>query len=184
MVAPAGFATTIMIARFANELCCGMVEMAVINELAFPTSRRYRQYLPWVRIPRRLHDTMVLEWRIDGAIRHYKRALHASRLQSLKQLLVEARGEYDIHNAVRVVCQVMAFRLPADHCAPGFHKTVHHNGILMRDACSDVFAKRVSLRGIGAAGRNWNGKMARGIFVRKDEKMVTPAVLNPHSPIV
>lgn len=41
MIAPAGFATTIMIARFANELCRGMVEMTVINELAFPTSRRY-----------------------------------------------------------------------------------------------------------------------------------------------
>lgn len=38
-IAPAGFATTVMIARFANELCRGMVEMTVINELAFPTSR-------------------------------------------------------------------------------------------------------------------------------------------------
>lgn len=43
MVALAGFATTVMIARFANELCRGMVEMTVINELAFPTSRRYRR---------------------------------------------------------------------------------------------------------------------------------------------
>jgi len=77
MILPAGFATIIMIARFTNELC-GMVEMTVINELAFPTSRQYspqKEYFNGVRMTDRRHDSLEA-----GVAR-----------QSLKQLLVEAR---------------------------------------------------------------------------------------------
>lgn len=62
--------------------------------------------------------------------------------QLLKQLLAEVKCIR--HRMAECVCQELAFCTVVGHRIRDFAKTIYYNGILMREACSDICETRVS----------------------------------------